>query len=452
MRPIRLISRLTKSSAAAGPVLVTLFVLAPLFISASFPADAVAQRATRGSLYSRLGIGELRNYGSSQAQALGGEGLAFASAQRAAFANPAGLGSQVLTWAGAGFRYETVTARDQLENTSKVGYGTVDHVMFSFPIITQKLGFGASFAPFTRVGYNIRLTDRLSGVDGVQDSTAYAVDHSGTGGLQKVDLGLGYSFGNNLLAGASVNFIFGLIDEFRETTFESDLFSSSRISNATRLSGITATIGVQGSKAGLLADEDEFAFGAVFTLPTGLDGTKVLTIGESLDKDTLGTAIDANVDLPWRLGIGAAYAPSKKVTIMVEGRYEPWTDFEANLPLPGLETGSEALQDRLRLGGGVEILPAGTDLFASYLKQIGYRVGLFVDKSYVQPLPGEDLRTYGVTGGLSFPTRVPGTRIDINLEVGRRGNTDNGLIRETYYRIGVNVNIGERWFFKRPLG
>ncbi|MBT8401214.1 MAG: hypothetical protein KJO98_12110, partial [Rhodothermia bacterium] len=289
------------------------------------------------------------------------------------------------------------------------------------------------------------------GADG-EEPTPYAIDFSGTGGLQKVDVGLGYNVGSGLAVGASVNFVFGLIDEFRLTSFDSGLFASTRISNATRVSGTSATLGVQSTARSLLRDEDQLAVGAVFAFPMTLDGKKVLTIGESLDKDTLGTTSDVDMDFPWRLGVGAAYSPSRKVTIMAEGRFEPWSEFGANIPLPGLEAGTDGPQDRLRLSGGVEILPAGTDLFAPYLQQIAYRVGFFTDKSYVQPLPGEDLRSYGITGGLSFPTRIPGTRIDINLEVGRRGNTDNGLVRETYYRIGVNVNIGERWFFKRPLG
>ncbi len=414
-------------------------------------SDVLAQRSTQGSLYSRLGIGELQSFGSSQAQALGGEGIALGSSQRASFGNPAGLGNQLLTWAGAGLRYETVSATDELDNNSKVGYGSIDHLMFSFPILSRKLGFGASFSPYSRVGYNVRVTDELAGVNG-EDPTPYTIDFSGTGGLQKVDVGIGYSLTSGMAVGASVNFVFGLIDEFRRTTFESALFASTRISNATRVSGTSATFGLQSTGTSILRDEDQFAIGAVFAFPMTLDGKKVLTIGESLDKDTLGASTDVDMDFPWRLGVGAAYSPSRKVTMMAEGRYEPWSEFDSNISLPGLEPGGPGPQDRLRLSGGVEILPAGTDLFAPYLQQIAYRVGFFTDKSYVHPMPGEDLRSYGVTGGLSFPTRIPGTRIDINLEVGRRGNTDNGLVRETYYRIGVNVNIGERWFFKRPLG
>ncbi len=414
--------------------------------------EASAQRGSRGSLYSRLGLGELRTFGSSQAQAMGSEGFGLTSTARASTANPAGLGDQVLTWAAAGFRYETVSATDAFDNSSKVGFGTLDHVMFSFPILTRRLGLGASFAPFSRVGYTVRVEGELDGIEGVQDTTRYDIDYSGTGGLQKVDVGLGYNISRHLAIGANVNFVFGLIDESQETAFDDPDFVATRLSNTTRVSGITGTFGLQIRNSGTLREGDDLAVGVTYSLPTVLDGRRVLTAGRSLDRDTLGTPQDVRMELPWRLGAGIAYAPSRKLTLLFEGRFEPWTRFESDVPLPGLEGTAERLEDRLRLSAGVEILPAGTDLFASYLSQVAYRVGFFVDKSYVQPLPGEILRTYGAAAGLSLPTRIPGTRIDINLEVGRRGRAEQGLIRETYYRIGVNVNIGERWFFTRPLG
>ena len=146
------------------------------------------------------------------------------------------------------------------------------------------------------------------------------------------------------------------------------------------------------------------------------------------------------------------YAASPRVMLMIDGQYEPWTKLTTDVPFPGISSEGNRLEDRLRVSLGVELLPGGNDLFSSYLKRIAYRVGVFTDKSYVQPIAGETLRTMGASAGLSFPTRIPGTRIDMNFQVGRRGNTDNGLIKETFYRFGINVNIGERWFQKTRLG
>ena len=83
---------------------------------------------------------------------------------------------------------------------------------------------------------------------------------------------------------------------------------------------------------------------------------------------------------------------------------------------------------------------------------MGYRLGFFYDPVYLSSNPDRKVNTIAVTGGLSLPTRLPGTRIDMNLEVGTRGAADPGLVRERFIRFGLNLNVGERWFMKTRLG
>ncbi len=423
-----------------------------VWFSIAFPRVSVAQRGGDGSVYSRFGLGELRSYGSSQAQAMGGDGFAIGSPVRGNFSNPAGWGDQVLTRIQTGLRYESVVSRNAADDVSENAFGTLDHVYFSFPILSRRLGVGLSFSPFSRIGYTARQTAALDGVDGLQNPTDYVVEFTGGGGLQKIDVGLGARVTPNLSVGATANFIFGILDEVQNTTFDTGGFGETTISYSTRLSGASATVGVMGSAGGLLRERDALQVGVVVSLPVALDGRRVLTLGTSLDKDTLGTALDVDVDLPVRVGAGLLYTAGPKLSVMIDGRYEPWTKLNTNVAFPGVTADGSQLEDRVRLSLGVELLPGGNDLFASYWKQIAYRAGVFTDRSYVQPVAGETLKTIGASAGLSLPTRIPGTRIDINFEVGRRGNTDNGLIKETFYRFGLNLNIGERWFQKSRLG
>ena len=106
----------------------------------------------------------------------------------------------------------------------------------------------------------------------------------------------------------------------------------------------------------------------------------------------------------------------------------------------------------MRLSAGVEVLPAGNNIFANYLARVAYRLGVFYDQEYIQPDGITDINTVGLTGGLSIPLGVPGTRLDVISEIGRRGQTGNGLVRDTFFKFGLNLNIGERWFVKRKLG
>jgi hypothetical protein len=158
------------------------------------------------------------------------------------------------------------------------------------------------------------------------------------------------------------------------------------------------------------------------------------------------------VDIPWRFSGGVTYQPNSRWTLSTGGRFEPWTDFKSDLGFPGIEPGStNRLSDYVQVGAGVEFLPAGSDLLAPYLSRIGYRLGFYYDRSYVSPVPDVSLKTTAFAAGLSLPTLLSGTRLDINVEVGRRGSTDDGLVEDMFYRLSANVNIGERWFQKPKL-
>jgi len=83
---------------------------------------------------------------------------------------------------------------------------------------------------------------------------------------------------------------------------------------------------------------------------------------------------------------------------------------------------------------------------------IAYRLGVYTDRAYVSPMEGQSIRSVGITGGLSLPSLVPGTTIDLNVDVGQRGQSDAGLVKDRYIRFGLNINFGERWFDRLPLG
>lgn len=109
------------------------------------------------------------------------------------------------------------------------------------------------------------------------------------------------------------------------------------------------------------------------------------------------------------------------------------------------------MQDRVRFSGGFEVLPAGRDQLAPFLSRTAYRLGGYMDRSYVDPIADANLVTYAITGGVSLPALFSGTRLDINMEVGTRGTTETGLVRDVFYRLSASVNIGERWFEQRRL-
>ncbi len=432
-----------------------LFFLALLLCC--WTGTAAAQTQGNGTLYSRFGLGELVSYGSSRAEAMGGGGFALRSFNYTNFSNPASWSDQLLTRAAVGAYYRTLTIRDGSGEAGRLTGASLGSVQFSLPLLSRRLGVGVGLLPYSRTNYRVRSVGELT--LGTDSTVTYQIDRAGQGGLQQVVGGFGYRIGDALSVGGAVHFIFGTIEHVRRTSFTGEnrgLFLPTTRTDGTRLSGVTGTVGILLSLGGVLAEEDLFSLGAAFTLPTTLDGEYAQTLGATLNRDTLGTA-QGRVEVPYKARLGLAYRPDERWTIVADGFYAPWSQFESTFgtavtgDLPFF--GDDLLADRLRASAGVEFIPAGGDLTEPYLRRVASRLGGYFERGYVRVpgLAGANINTLALTGGVSLPTQLFGTHLDINLKVGTRGTANERLVRDVFYGISLNVNFGERWFQRRKL-
>jgi hypothetical protein len=417
-----------------------------------------AQTSGEGSIYSRFGIGLLDDFSSSQSDALGGGAYALRSLNYNAIANPALWSDQAYTRLSAGASYQSINTTTGSES-ARLGTGSLDAVQFSFPLYERTLGVGISFQPYSHANYGARRSGGLSiARPDTSFSLPYEVNFQGSGGLHQLRGGLGYQVSEAVRVGAGVNVLFGIIENQRRTEFPAgSTYQNAVVSSVTQLSGVTGTVGTQVTLADVFASQDALSLGASVTLPASLSGDRVRTLDEDLAQDTLATQ-RGSVDLPWRAKMGLAYQPDEKWTVVVDGLYEPWGNFASDFtapsgsfPSPFPVGGSQTLTNRWRLSAGAELVPAGTGNLDSYFSRMGYRFGGYVERLYVRPDAQTTLRTLGATGGLSFPTSLSGTRIDLNLKAGSRGSTSGSLVRDTFYGVALHVNFGERWFQQRKL-
>lgn len=425
--------------------------LLTLLLSGGVADEAHGQSNPDGSLYSRFGIGELQSFPSSQIEAMGGVAPSMHSLNYLNFSNPGTWADQVLTRAAAGFTYQTLDISDATDNRSRLSSGFLNAVQFSFPLLERRLGVAIGFLPFSRVSYRVEQPGTLFPTNPEPDTVAYTVSFEGSGGLQQIVGGLGYRFSPNFSVGASVQGFFGIIENGRRTSIFEAGFQRTNVTTETRLTGITGTLGSLYTARSLLGEDDFVTVGAAFTLPTTLSGERVRTLGEGLDRDTLSAVGSGSVRLPLRLEAGIAYHPNPRWIVSTGGKYEPWTEFESDFSFPAVGVEGDPLSNRIRAGAGVEFLPAGADQLSPYLTRIAYRLGFYLDRSYISPSPDESIRTMAVTGGLSLPTLMSGTRLDINIDVGSRGTTNDNLVQDVFFRLSANVNFGERWFQQTKL-
>jgi hypothetical protein len=289
-----------------------------------------------------------------------------------------------------------------------------------------------------------------------EEELDYQVEFVGRGGLQEITGGFGYRFSDMLSVGGSLDYLFGTIETQRRTSFSQPNFQETVVTNGVRLDALTATLGAHLTLSDVLRSDDNLMFGAAVTLPSNLSGERTRTVGESLDRDTVRTASGGALDMPWTAKGGVAYVPSPALTLTVNGSYAPWSQAESSLVDDDVSFafptgGTETLNDRWTVSSGVEWRPAGNDSFRGFLARTAYRLGLSYEQLYVSPDTETTLNAIEARIGISLPTSISGTRIDLTSHVGRQGTTGPRLVQDTYYGVSARVTIGERWFQERRL-
>lgn len=430
----------------------SVMVIAGLLVALLTADFAYAQNSNDGSVYTRFGLGQRQTWLSAKGQAMGGGGLALSSSLYANPQNPASLSDQLLTRFAGGLTYESITTEADGFDPGRLASGMLSGVHLTMPLKVNKLGLGFSMAPYTRVSYRIQDIGTVSSDPSSQETTALIKEFNGNGGLYQLSGGVGYRVSPRFSVGTSVNMIFGILEEARSTIFNDSRFVDRTVRESTRLRGASATFGARYIVPGL-PEGMGLVLASTFTLPTTLDGERSSALTTSVGRDTLGTTTNGDVSLPMGFSAGIAFQPERRWTVLADLTWEEWTSLESDFALPGVPLNAEnTLSDRLRLSSGVEFWPGSGRPFASYATMIAYRLGVYSDRSYASPLADETIRSVGITGGLSLPSLIPGTTIDLNIDVGQRGQTGNGLVKDRYLRFGLNINFGERWFDRLPLG
>ncbi len=423
------------------------------------PSPAQAQSNGEGTIYSRFGMGSLLEFSSSQSDAMGGGGYALRSLNYNPDANPALWSDQVFTRLSGSAAYRSTSVEDGQGNSGRLSSGNVQALQFNFPLYERSLGVGISFQPYSRSNYSRTESDSEDvSVSGERSEVPFETEFSGSGGLHRLRGGLGYRVNDMLSVGATADLLFGTLERRRRTTWAAPQLRNTIVSDGVQLSGLTSTLGGHLALADVFAEDDAFSIGASVTLPANLSGEQYRTLDEDLARDTLSTE-RGDVTLPWKGRLGLSYQPNARWTVVLDGAFEPWSTFSSDFSTGASETvpsrfpagGPDTLADRWRLSTGAEVVPAGDDQLAGYFAQAAYRFGGYAERMYVRPDQETTLYEFALTAGISLPTSLSGTRIDLNTTAGTRGTTTNSLVRDRFFGVSLHVNFGERWFQRRKL-
>ena len=161
-------------------------------------------------------------------------------------------------------------------------------------------------------------------------------------------------------------------------------------------------------------------------------------------KDTVSyeTGFNGVVKLPTAVGAGFMVGSTNRWLAVADLKWQKWSEFTYLGNDPGLK-------DNLQVSIGGQLRPAIVDM-GKYYERINYRAGFRFEQGYLE-LQNTRVQDFGISLGVGLPMKKSRSTMNIAVEIGTQGTTDNGLIKENYIRFTIGAALQERWFQKRKF-
>ena len=392
--------------------------------------------------YSTQGIGNLTRPGLVHNHSMGGIGAGTGSGFNINYVNPAMLYKNTLSSFDVAFSFERTTQRRD-DESAVINQGGINYGVFAFPFIANRWSASLGMMPYSTVGY--RQEEDLAG--GVNDPSARRV-REGSGGLNLVSFSHGVRIYKNLALGVRLGYLFGEITETRSVFLTGTSGRTSVLEDRLYYSDVLIEPAIYfGQKIG---KRTSLNLGVVYQPATQVRATKDVTFtsqASGVSQQAFGRDTVLNerrdVRLPEKLSVGLSIDQYLKYTVGIDVSYQAWEEFES------YETGqNQGMQNSFGLAAGGQFIPDATSV-NSYLARVAYRLG-----GHYRNLPfavnGQQITEFGIDFGLSLPVSNLSS-INLAFEIGNRGTTDQGLIRENYTRATLGVTFNDRWFIRRKF-
>jgi len=464
-------------------ILITIFIMGAL--------SSFCQLNTL-SPYSRFGIGDLENGTSVYSNNLGGATVSLTPYVSINYENPASYPYLVSSLFQTSFNFN----RTLIENSETFGnsnHTTLKEIAIGAPF-AKNWGFSGGVSPYSVIGYEFSETS-----DPLPDNTTGIFEYQGNGGFSKAFLGFGRTSTNYgyWLADrgpeigldsvryekSALSVGLNLYNVFGTAEYERNLFFDDFSGYYHRLESSTTSISKGGFTLGFIYKKGvtpKFEMKGVdvikkkeinFQLAGTLDSffgkvnsnnssqilnafTQSSTLATiAVDTIQFSENIEGTFDIPLTLTLGGSVSifNSKQnlFELSVQYRTQDWSNFTNSLSAttPDLY----GVSNNLSIGLQFTPRPIDDDK-ANFLQRSLYQVGVTQNQNYLN-LEGQSILENRVGLGFSIPflNSKSLSRINLGMDFGLRGTTDNGLIKES----SINAYIGfslmpnlrlDKWF------
>jgi len=409
----------------------TIIILSPLLIWA---------QSSTSSPYSRYGIGDINDKGFGQNKALGGIALGLRSSEHINLTNPASYTS----FDSLSFIFDVGVKGKQTTFKSYNAEHTINNVNLSyiamgFPV-TKWWAASIAMVPLSNVGYEINYSENITDIGNV------AYKYTGNGGINQALIGSSLRLHKRLSLGINASYLFGSLNHTKKLSIDDVNAYSINTTSKTTINDFYFNLGLQYTNA--FKTKYKYTVGLIFDNQSNLKSrNSLLTIkskGSTAYNDTLENYVKQKGDivLPYNIGLGITLINDNKLLIGADFYTQNWS----NAKFFGT---NDSLANSNYIGFGLEYTPERFHV-TKYWKRVSYRIGGHSSDTYLQ-LHNNQLKDYGFSLGLGLPLRKTKTAINISVEVGQRGTTNNNLIKENYAIVSLNLSLHDLWFNKKKF-
>lgn len=385
-----------------------------------------------GMNYSIFGIGDINTTGNASYDGVGGTSIAFPAENSINFRNPAMWSYVTTTRINVGYKFNQTLAFSDLQDSYQ-NFGALNGISGLFMIDTG-MGIAASFGihPYSNINYMIASPIKEIVNDIYLDGRTI---YQGKGGISMLYFGGATKITKYASVGASVFSTFGKVSSLRKTEYFGDPYAFTYISSRNDFfSGF-------GYKAGLsLKPITNLTLGFYYENQPNLDVETDIVFESTLLPDTSISRMNA-VLMPDAFGFGIAYETGKFI-IGADLSIQDFSNFNYN------NLDNSTYRSGMAISAGINRI-GNKNLSAPVADRMSYKLGAYFKQHYYS-VYGNDITEMAASLGFQVPWA--GTFIsDIALTIGSRGTQSDGLIREYFGKISVDISIGETWFkpFKR---
>lgn len=396
-------------------------------------------QSTYGSPYSRFGIGDLYQMVNGTNGAMGGLKYGIRSNFLVNPSNPASYTAfnkhHFVFDAGLGGSMVRMQSGEQSRDD---GHFNLTSLTFGVPL-NDRLSGAFGLVPYSSVGYAI------SDPSAHPDFGGYNTIFEGEGGLNRVFAGMAYNITDDLSVGMNLNYNFGALVYRQTVTFDSINFLNIYSERSRLFSDVSFDAGVH-YRYFIDRERDLYAVaGLSVALPAALGLREDLLVqtfrysgaGIMIPKDTVNyqRGERGNVKIPLHLATGFSLQRGDRWLVGLDLSLQDWSNYEAFGVKDSLSHSFQAA-----VGGQYKV----GNLFL--------RGGLRYHQTYLQ-IHNNQLNEFGISFGVGIPVYNRAysiAMISTGFELGQRGTTADGLIREQFARIWFNITMNqERWFQRR---